>query len=91
MSNHDERFSAGLPQCLVNVLAQGTWPEAIDPYFSSGRAILFIKEVSLEVLRADSTEYDIRELNLMLLDWHIVDECLLNKECAAIVELLDPF
>ncbi len=27
----------------------------------------------------------------MLLDRHIVDKCLLDKECTAIVELLNPF
>jgi hypothetical protein len=27
----------------------------------------------------------------MLLDWRIVGKCLLDKECAAIAELLDPF
>jgi hypothetical protein len=29
---------------FVNVLALGAWPEVIGPYFSDGRAILFIKE-----------------------------------------------
>jgi hypothetical protein len=36
-------------------------------------------------------EYDIRQLNLMLLDRRIVGKCLLDKECATIVELLNPF
>jgi hypothetical protein len=39
----------------------------------------------------DLTEYDIRQLNLMLLDRRIVDKCVLDKECAAITELLVPF
>jgi hypothetical protein len=43
------------------------------------------------VLHVDPTEYDIRQLNLMLLDRRIVGKCLLDKECAAIVELLNPF
>ncbi len=73
------------------MLAQGAWPEAIGPYFSNGQAILLIKEASQEALCADPTEYDIRELNLMLLDWRIVGECLLDKECVVIVELLNPF
>ncbi len=55
-----------------NVLAQGAWPEAISPYFSGGQAILLIKEASQEVLHIDPTEYDICQLNLMLLDRHIV-------------------
>jgi hypothetical protein len=73
------------------VLAQGAWPEAIGPYFSGGRAILLIKEASQEALHVDPTEYDIRQLNLMLLDRRIVGKCLLDKECVAIVELLNPF
>jgi hypothetical protein len=73
------------------VLVQGTWLEAIGPYFSNGQAILLIKEVSQEALHVDPTEYDIRQLNLMLLDRRIIDKCLLNKECAAVVELLNPF
>ncbi len=76
---------------FVNLLAPGTWPEAISPYFSGGRATLLMKEASQEVLRADPTKYDIRHLNLMLLDRHIVGKCLLDTECAAITELLDPF
>jgi hypothetical protein len=73
------------------VLAQGAWPEAIGPYFSDGRAIFLIKEVSQEALHVDPTEYDIHQLNLMLLDQRIVSKCLLDKECAVIVELLTPF
>jgi hypothetical protein len=65
--------------------------EAIGPYFSGGRAIFLIKEASQEALRVDPTKYDIRQLNLMLLDRHIVGKCLLDKECTAIVELLNPF
>jgi hypothetical protein len=76
---------------FVNVLVQGAWPEAISLYFSSGRAILLIKEASKEALRADPTKYDIRQLNLMLLDHRIVGKCLLDKECDAIAELLNPF
>ncbi len=43
-------------------------PKAINSYFSGGRAILLIKEASQEALHVDPTEYDIRQLNLMLLD-----------------------
>jgi hypothetical protein len=32
------------------------------------QAILLIKEASQEALRVEPTEYDIRQLNLMLLD-----------------------
>jgi hypothetical protein len=77
--------------CFVNMLAQGAWPKAIDPYFSGGRAILLIKEVSQEALHVDPTKYDIHELNLMLLDRRIVGKCMLDKECTTIVELLNPF
>jgi hypothetical protein len=74
---------------FVNVLAQGARPEAIDPYFSGGRAILFIKEASQEALCTNSTQYDIRLLKLMLLDRRIVGKCLLDKECIVIAELLN--
>ncbi len=47
--------------------------------------------MSQEALYVDPTEYDIRQLNLMLLDRRIVNKCLLDKESAAIVELLNPF
>jgi hypothetical protein len=40
---------------FINLLAQGAWPEAIDPYFSNGQAILLVKEA----LHADPIEYDI--------------------------------
>jgi hypothetical protein len=57
---------------FVNMLAQGAWPKAISMYFNNGQAILLIKEASQEAsqeaLRTDPTEYDIRQLNLMLLD-----------------------
>jgi hypothetical protein len=76
---------------IVDMLAQGAWPKAISPYFSDRRAILLIKEASQEALRADLTKYDIRQLNLMLLDRRIVGKCLLDKECDAFVELLNPF
>jgi hypothetical protein len=76
---------------FVNVLAQGAWLEAIGPYFSGRQAILLIKEASQEVLHVDPTEYDIRQLNLMLLDRRIVGKCLPDKESAVIVELLNPF
>jgi hypothetical protein len=64
---------------FINVLVQGASPEAISPYFSGGHAILLFKEASQEVLRNDLTEYNIRHLNLMLLDRHIVNKCLLDK------------
>jgi hypothetical protein len=41
------------------VLAQDAWPEAINPSFNDGWAILLIKEASQWALRADSTKYDI--------------------------------
>jgi hypothetical protein len=73
------------------VLAHGAWPETIGPYFSDGRAILLIKEASQEALHVDPTKYDICQLNLMLLDRRIVGKCILDKECIAIIELLNPF
>jgi hypothetical protein len=50
------------------VLAQGASAEAISPYYSDGWAMLLIKEASQEALCVDPNEYDIHELNLMLLD-----------------------
>jgi hypothetical protein len=76
---------------FVNLLAQGAWPEAIGLYFNGRRAILLIKEAFEEALHADPTDYDIRVLNLMLLDRRNVGKCVLDKECAAIAELLIPF
>jgi hypothetical protein len=45
---------------FVNMLVQGTCPEAISPYFNDGRAILLIKEASQEALHIDPTKYNIR-------------------------------
>jgi hypothetical protein len=36
--------------CIVNMLVQGAWPKAINPYFNNERAILLIKEASQEAL-----------------------------------------